>query len=85
MKAISGQDWGHKEMLTLTYNALVKPILTNNAAVWFPSIEPNSEAIKTLQRIQNEAMHTITGGHKMSSRNICSHKLNSCLLPKTSD
>jgi hypothetical protein len=68
MKAISGQDWGDKETLTLTYNALVKPIITNNAAVWFPSIDPNSEAIKTLQIIQNNAMLTITSSHKMSSQ-----------------
>jgi hypothetical protein len=56
MKAISGQDWGDKETLTLTYNSLVKPVITNNAAVWFPSIDPNSEALKTLQTIQNNAM-----------------------------
>jgi hypothetical protein len=75
MKAISGQDWGDKETLTLTYNALVKPIITNNTVVWFPSINPESEAIKMLQTIQNNAMRTITGSHKMSSRHH--------LLPET--
>jgi hypothetical protein len=43
MKAIYGQDWGDKETLTLTYNSLVKPVITNNAAAWFPSIDPNSD------------------------------------------
>jgi hypothetical protein len=68
MKAIGGQDWGDKETLLLMYNTLVKPVITNGAPIWYPSMEPDSTAIKDLQRVQNNAMRTITGAHRNSSQ-----------------
>jgi hypothetical protein len=68
MKAIRGQVWGDKETLRLTYQALIKPIMTHNVAILFPSVGPDATSIQELQRIQNAGMHIITGGHKMTSR-----------------
>jgi hypothetical protein len=59
MKAIRGQDWGDKETLRLTYQALVKPIMAHNATIWFPSVGPDATSNEELQ---------ITGGHKVTSR-----------------
>ena len=67
LKATSGQDWGDKETLRLTYNVFVKPVITYTAPLWFPSTKPDSASMARLQRIQNAAMRIITGAHKMSS------------------
>jgi hypothetical protein len=64
LKDIDGQDWGDKETLLLTYNTLVKPVITNGAPIWYPSNEPDSSAIQGLQRVQNNPMQIITGAHR---------------------
>jgi hypothetical protein len=79
LKAVSGQDFGDKEVLLMTYNTHIKPSMTHGAPVWFPSMDPESTAIKRMQRVQNDAMRTITGNHKMAPIN---HLLAECkLLP----
>jgi hypothetical protein len=61
--SISGQEFGDKKMLKITYNAYMKSTMT---PVWFPSMNPGSTAIQRLQCNQNAAMHTITGAHRNS-------------------
>ena len=68
LKATSGQDWGDKGTLRMTYSVFMKPIPSYAAPIWYPSMKPDSVAIQRLQRIQNSAMRVITGAHKMSSR-----------------
>ena len=66
LKAISGQDWGDKETLRLTFNAYLKPNILYVAPVWFPSIGPEAACIKKLQCVHNNAMRVITGAHQMA-------------------
>jgi hypothetical protein len=64
LKALKGQDYGDKETLRLTYQALIKPVISFGAPVYFPSVEPDSVHIKRLQRMQNGCMRTITELHR---------------------
>jgi hypothetical protein len=66
LKATSGQDFGDKETLSLTYKTFMKPVIDYIAPVYFPSMDPDSVAIEALQKYQNAAMCTITGTHKMT-------------------
>ena len=67
LKATSGQDWGDKETLRLTYNAFLKPVMIFGAPLWYPNLDPESESIKSLQRVQNAGMRVMTGSHKAAS------------------
>jgi hypothetical protein len=67
LKATSGQDWGDKETLRMTYNVFMNPVLQYAAPIWYPSMKPDSVAIQRLQRNQNAAMRVITGAHKIAS------------------
>jgi hypothetical protein len=51
MKAVSGQDFGDKETLDLTYNSNIKPCITYLAPVWYPSVGPDAACIKRLQQM----------------------------------
>jgi hypothetical protein len=66
LKAISGQVWGDKETLCLTFNAYLKPNILHIAPVWFPSVGPEAACIKKLQCIHNNAMRMITEAHRMA-------------------
>jgi hypothetical protein len=45
MKAVCGSSWGHsKEMLLLTFKALVESVFSFAAAVWFPNCKPSNIA-----------------------------------------
>jgi hypothetical protein len=68
LKATSGQDWGDKETLMLTYQMFIKPVMGHGATIWYPSVDPDSGSIKRMQCVQNAAMRTITGTHKMAAQ-----------------
>jgi hypothetical protein len=55
MKAISGQDWGDKEMLRLKYNAYLKPSIIYLVPVWFPSVGPDAACIKNFNAVRTLA------------------------------
>ena len=60
MKAVTGSGWGQdKETLLLTYGALIKPIITYAAPIWFPRASQTS--IDRLQVIQNKALRIASG------------------------
>ena len=66
LKALAGESWGQsKEVLLLTYQMLIKPILSYAAPVWFPNAP--TTAVSTLQSIQNSALRIATGSLKMAS------------------
>ena len=66
LKALAGVSWGQsKEVLLLTYQMLIKPILSYAAPVWFPN-SPTT-AVSTLQSIQNSFLRIATGSLKMAS------------------
>jgi hypothetical protein len=77
LKAMSGQDCGDKQTLSLTYKAFIKPVLIFNAPIWYPSMDPKSISIKRLQNTQNLAMRVTTRWHLKTTS---SRKLNSYLL-----
>ena len=62
MKAIAGTSWGQdKETLLLTYNSIIKPILTYASPIWYPAISKTFTNINKLQVIQNTALRITTG------------------------
>ena len=66
LKALAGVSWGQsKEVLLLTYQMLIKPILSYAAPVWFPNAP--TTAVSTLQSIQNSALRIATDSLKMAS------------------
>ena len=66
LKALAGVSWGQsKEVLLLTYRALIKPVLSYAAPVWFPNA--SDTAISSLQTIQNSALRIATGSLRMAS------------------
>ena len=66
LKALAGVSWGQsKEVLLLTYQMLIKPILSYAAPVWFSNAP--TTAVSTLQSIQNSALRIATGSLKMAS------------------
>jgi hypothetical protein len=65
MKAVSNDAWGFDmETLSLTYNALVKPVIGNCAPIWVPNIKPTH--IAKIQTVQNRMLRLITGCHLAS-------------------
>ena len=66
LNVLAGSSWGQdKEMLLLTYNALGKSIASYAAPVW--SSNANDSSFKKIQTVQNAALRTATGAHKMAS------------------
>ena len=62
LKALAGSSWGHsKETLYATYKAIIQPLFTFGAPIWFPNLAKSH--IDRLQRIQTSAMRIITGCH----------------------
>ena len=65
LKALAGSSWGHqKETLLLTYQSLIKPILSYAAPIWLPHISLTN--LRSIQVIQNKALRAITGCLLMS-------------------
>ena len=59
LQALAGVSWGQsKEVLLLTYQMLIKPILSYAAPVWFPNAP--TTAVSSLQSIQNSALRIAT-------------------------
>jgi hypothetical protein len=75
LKAISGQAWGDKETLLMTYKTIIKPGMIHSAPIWYPNVDPNSSAMTQLQAIQNSLLHVISGAHKTADRD---HLLAEC-------
>ena len=66
LKALAGSSWGHdKETLLMTYNAVWKSIVNYAAPVW--STNAIDSSFKKIQTVQNAALRTATGAHKMVS------------------
>ena len=66
LKALSGTDWGHsKETMLATFKALIRPLFTYAAPIWYPNSSPTS--ISKLQRIQNAAIRVIIGCHRLTA------------------
>ena len=66
MKALAGTSWGHsKETLLTTFRAIIKPLFSYAAPVWFPNA--SESAISNLQTVQNAALRVATGAIKMSA------------------
>ena len=66
LKALAGSSWGQdKETLLRTYNALEKSISSYAAPVW--STNASDSSFKKTQTVQNAALRTATGAHKMVS------------------
>ena len=62
LKALAGTNWGHsKETLLATYKAILQPLFTFAAPIWYPNT--HSSHIDKLQRIQTAAMRILTGNH----------------------
>ena len=65
LKALTGTTWGQdKETILLTYKAIIKPIISYAAPIWFPTTSRTN--IAKLQRIQNQALRTASGSIMMS-------------------
>merc|ERR1712074_532192 len=55
LKALAGSTWGQQqETLLITYKALIRPLFTYAAPIWFPNAPPSG--VLKLQRIQNSAL-----------------------------
>lgn len=68
LKALAGTSWGHhKSTILVTYNALIRSLITFNTPVWFPTIATSH--VQKLQTIQNHALRIATGTVKMSPIN----------------
>ena len=66
LKALAGTSWGHqKETLGVTFNALIKPVITYACPIWYPPTCNSNVA--SLQAIQNKALRIISGSLMMSS------------------
>lgn len=66
LRALAGSTWGcQKEIILMTYKALIWPIICYGCAVWYPMCAPGK--IEELQRVQNSALRIATGCHLMSS------------------
>ena len=66
LKSLASTTWGQsKEVLIITYKALIKSVMTYAAPIWFPNSSPS--AIAKLQVIQNAALRIATGSHKMAA------------------
>lgn len=66
LKALAGTSWGQqKETLEISYKAIGRSIINYAAPVWTPNLSETN--YKRLQTVQNTALRTITGCHKMSS------------------
>ena len=62
LRALAGSSWGcQKEVILMTYKALILPIINYGCVVWYP-MSPSGK-IEELQRIQNSALRIATGCH----------------------
>ena len=60
LKALAGTSWGQdKETILLTFNAIIKPVLSYAAPVWFPATCRTN--VEKLQRVQNQALRIASG------------------------
>ena len=66
LKPLTGSSLGQdKETLLMTYNALGKSIANYAAPVW--STNTSDSSFKKIQTVQNAALRTDTGAHKIAS------------------
>ena len=67
MRALAGVSWGQsRETLLLTFKALIKPLISYAAPVWFPNVSPST--IRPLQAVQNAALRIASGAVLMTSQ-----------------
>ena len=65
LKSLAGTSWGQqKETTLITFKSLIKSLFTYASPIWFPNSSPSS--IAKLQIVQNAALRTTTGSHKMA-------------------
>ena len=66
LRVLSGTSWGqHKGTLINTYKAISRSVINYAAPVWTPVLKPSH--FYPLQRVQNAALRTATGCHRMAS------------------
>ena len=66
LRALAGSSWGcQKEVILMTYKALILPIINYACAVWFPMCAQSK--LDQLQVIQNSALRIATGCHLKAS------------------
>ncbi len=65
LRALSGSDWGKEnEVINNTFKAIVQSLLNYCCPLWIPSLSATSWT--SLQTIQNAALRTATGYHRMA-------------------
>ena len=66
LRALAGSSWGcQKEVILMTYRALIWPVICYGCPVWFPMSAPGK--LQEIQRIQNSALRIATGCHMKSN------------------
>ena len=67
LRALAGSTWGcRKEIIIMTYKALILPLISYACTIWYPNICHTK--IEALQRIQDSALRIATGCHVKSAR-----------------
>ena len=66
LRALAGVSWGQsRETLLTTFKALIKPLITYGASVWYPNTSPST--IQPLQAVQNATLCISSGAVLMTS------------------
>ena len=65
LKALTGTNWGQdKETILMTYKTTVRSVTEYVSPVWARLASTSS--VNRLQKVQNAALRTATGNHKMA-------------------
>jgi hypothetical protein len=68
IKAVMGPIWGFcLKDGTLTYKALILPVLSFGAPIWYPLHTNLKHPVDSLQLVQNAALQAVTGCNVVTS------------------